>query len=65
MSELTDVIIQATDPVTALLVIAIGYEIWSVKRSLQEDVRVVRQRVGRIEAAFIEADGGSADDGER
>ncbi|AUV82063.1 hypothetical protein C2R22_10725 [Salinigranum rubrum] len=64
MSELTDIIIQATDPVTALLVIAIGYEIWSVKKDLQQDVEVVRQRVRRIESAFIETDGGG-DDGER
>ena len=69
MSALTDLIVQATDPVTALLVVILfAYikistddlqdEVAQRTENIRKDVEVVRSRVSRVESAMIETDGG-------
>lgn len=70
MSALTDLIVQATDPVTALLVVGLAAyirsrtndvedEVKTRTNDIKEDVEVVLSRVSRVESAFIETDGGA------
>lgn len=61
MGALADSILAATDPVTTLLIIALGYYARMIKRSLQREIRRVRGRIERIEDGYI-PDGGSIDE---
>ncbi|ELZ94910.1 hypothetical protein C440_07537 [Haloferax mucosum ATCC BAA-1512] len=58
MSELTDLLLQTTDPVVALMVMGLGALILWVYRDLHGDLVVMRGRVRRIEDWAIATDGG-------
>ncbi|WP_058826731.1 hypothetical protein [Haloferax sp. Q22] len=62
MSELTDLLLQTTDPVVALLLVVLGLYVREVKASLHEDIRGVRSRIGRLENVYIPDGGEVVDD---
>ncbi|RDZ54339.1 hypothetical protein C5C07_02050 [Haloferax sp. Atlit-4N] len=62
MSELTDLLLQTTDPVVALLLVVLGLYVREVKVSLHEDIRGVRSRIGRLENVYIPDGGEVVDD---
>jgi hypothetical protein len=53
MSELTDLLLQTTDPVSAvLLVVVVGY-LRKIERDLTAEVKRVRERTERLEDTHI------------
>ncbi|MBC9985151.1 hypothetical protein E4P24_02030 [Haloferax sp. AS1] len=58
MSELTDLLLQTTDPVTALLLIGLGALMLWIHRDLHGDLVVMRGRVRRVEDWVVATDGG-------
>ncbi|ELK44119.1 hypothetical protein D320_22148 [Haloferax sp. BAB-2207] len=62
MSELTDLILQTTDPVTALLLLGLAALVLWVRQDLHEDLRIIRGRVRRVEDWAVATDGGVEED---
>lgn len=60
MSALTDLLLATTDPVIALMLVGLAWYIRNVKNSLHDDIENVRQRVQRVEGAYI-PDGGEVE----
>ncbi|ELZ87486.1 hypothetical protein C453_04009 [Haloferax elongans ATCC BAA-1513] len=61
MSELTDLLLQTTDPVVALMLVGLGMYVRDVKATLHDDIDAVRSRIGRLEDVYI-PDGGEVVD---
>lgn len=53
MSEIVDLLISQTDPVTALLLIVLSHYVRNIDKRLQDEIRRVRQRVNRLEDSQI------------
>lgn len=53
MSELTDLLLQATDPVSALMLIVITAYIRQIHNELSQEIRRVRERTERLEGQHI------------
>lgn len=49
MSELTDLIVTASNPATALMIIGLALYIRAVAARLEDDIEQVRDRVARLE----------------
>ena len=62
MSELTDLLLQTTDPVVALMLVGLGAYVRDVKASLHDDIDAVRARIGRLEGVYIPNGGEVVDD---
>lgn len=53
MSEFTDLLLQTTDPVSALLLILIAWYMRSIKRDLETEIARVRKRTERLEGQHL------------
>ncbi|WP_410765795.1 hypothetical protein [Haloferax sp. DFSO60] len=62
MSELLDLLLKTTDPVVSLLLIMLAGYIREVKATIQDDLRAVRSRIGRLENVYIPDGGEVVDD---
>jgi hypothetical protein len=57
MGALVDLLLQTTDPVTALLLIGIYLRLREVRDNLRQDLAETRGRVERLEAELLESTG--------
>jgi len=53
MSELTDILLQTTDPVNAVLLILILLYLAEMKKEIERDIDRLRKRTARVEDAHI------------
>lgn len=61
MSALTDILVQQTDPVTAVLLVVIIVYVRSIRTNLKEELSLVRGRISRLEDLFLNNDGREED----
>lgn len=53
MSEIFDLLVSQTDPVTALLLLILSHYVRNIDQRLQDEIRRVRKRVNRLEDSQI------------
>lgn len=53
MSEIADLLLQSTDPITAILMVVLVYYVRQIKEDLRRDIQTVRSRVNRLENSHI------------
>jgi len=58
MSELTDLIVQQTDPVVAIILIVIVAYMASIRRDLKSELSLLRERIERVENELLDNSGG-------
>jgi len=54
MSELTDLIVQQTDPVVALILIVMVAYMASIRRDLKQELSLLRERIERVENELLD-----------
>lgn len=54
MSELTDLIVQQTDPVVAIILIVMVAYMASIRRDLKQELSLLRQRIERVENELLD-----------
>jgi len=54
MSELTDLIVQQTDPVVAIILIVIVAYMASIRRDLKSELSLLRERIERVENELLD-----------
>lgn len=62
MSELTDLILQTTDPVSAILLLVIAGYIRAIKQQIRSEIQTLRERTQRLEGTEMERAVNGADD---
>jgi hypothetical protein len=53
MSELTDLIVQQTDPVVAIILIVMVAYMASIRRDLKSELSLLRERIERVENELL------------
>jgi hypothetical protein len=54
MSELTDLIVQQTDPVVAIILIVMVAYMASIRRDLKSELSLLRERIERVENELLD-----------
>jgi hypothetical protein len=54
MSELTDLIVQQTDPVVAIILIVLVAYMASIRRDLKSELSLLRERITRVENELLD-----------
>jgi len=54
MSELTDLIVQQTDPVVAIILIVLVAYMASIRRDLKRELSLLRERITRVENELLD-----------
>jgi len=54
MSELTDLIVQQTDPVVAIILIVMVAYMASIRRDLKQELSLLRERITRVENELLD-----------
>jgi len=54
MSELTDLIVQHTDPVVAIILIVLVAYMASIRRDLKRELSLLRERITRVENELLD-----------
>jgi hypothetical protein len=54
MSELTDLIVQQTDPVVAIILIVMVAYMASIRRDLKQELSLLRERIERVENELLD-----------
>jgi len=54
MSELTDLIVQQTDPVVAIILIVMVAYMVSIRRDLKSELSLLRERITRVENELLD-----------
>jgi len=54
MSELTDLIVQQTDPVVAIILIVIVAYMASIRRDLKQELSLLRERIERVDNELLD-----------
>jgi hypothetical protein len=54
MSELTDLIVQQTDPVVAIILIVMVAYMTSIRRDLKSELSLLRERIERVENELLD-----------
>jgi len=57
MSELTDLIVQQTDPVVAIILIVMVAYMASIRRDLKDELSLLRERIERVENELLDDKG--------
>jgi hypothetical protein len=57
MSELTDLIVQQTDPVVAIILIVIVAYMASIRRNIKDELSLLRERIERVENELLDDKG--------
>lgn len=58
MSELTDLIVQQTDPVVAIILIVMVAYMASIRRDLKSELSLLRERIERVENELLDSSQG-------
>jgi len=58
MSELTDLIVQQTDPVVAIILIVMVAYMASIRRDLKQELSLLRERIERVENELLDSSQG-------
>lgn len=53
MSELTDLIVQQTDPVVAIILIVMVAYMAGIRRDLKNELSLLRERIERVENELL------------
>ncbi len=53
MSELTDLIVQQTDPVVAIILIVMVAYMASIRRNIKNELSLLRERIERVENELL------------
>jgi hypothetical protein len=53
MSELTDLIVQQTDPVVAIILIVMVAYMASIRRNIKDELSLLRERIERVENELL------------
>jgi len=53
MSELTDLIVQQTDPVVAIILIVMVAYMASIRRNIKYELSLLRERIERVENELL------------
>jgi hypothetical protein len=53
MSELTDLIVQQTDPIVAIILIVMVAYMASIRRDLKQELSLLRERIERVENELL------------
>jgi hypothetical protein len=56
MSELTDLIVQQTDPVVAIILIVVVFYMASIRRNIKHELSLLRERIERVENELLNDD---------
>jgi len=54
MSELTDLIVQQTDPVVAIILVVMVAYMASIRRDLKSELSLLRERIERVENELLD-----------
>jgi hypothetical protein len=54
MSALTDLIIQQTDPVVAIILVVMVIYMASIRRNIKDELSLLRQRIERVENELLD-----------
>jgi len=54
MSELTDLIVQQTDPVVAIILIVMVAYMASIRRNIKDELSLLRERIERVENELLD-----------
>jgi len=54
MSELTDLVVQQTDPVVAIILIVMVAYMASIRRDLKQELSLLRERIERVENELLD-----------
>jgi hypothetical protein len=57
MSELTDLIVQQTDPVVAIILIVMVAYMASIRRNIKDELSLLRERIERVENELLDDKG--------
>ncbi len=57
MSGLTDLIVQQTDPVVAIILVVMVAYIASIRRDLKSELSLLRERIERVENELLDDKG--------
>jgi len=58
MSELTDLIVQQTDPVVAIILIVMVAYMASIRRNIKHELSLLRERIERVENELLDTNQG-------
>lgn len=58
MSELTDLIVQQTDPVVAIILIVMVAYMASIRRNIKNELSLLRERIERVENELLDSSQG-------
>jgi len=53
MSELTDLIVQQTDPVVAIILVVMVAYMASIRRNIKNELSLLRERIERVENELL------------
>jgi len=56
MSELTDLIVQQTDPVVAIILVVMVAYMASIRRNIKNELSLLRERIERVENELLNDD---------
>jgi len=54
MSELTDLIVQQTDPVVAIILVVMVAYMASIRRNIKNELSLLRERIERVENELLD-----------
>jgi len=57
MSELTDLIVQQTDPVVAIILVVMVAYMASIRRNIKDELSLLRERIERVENELLDDKG--------
>jgi len=58
MSELTDLIVQQTDPIVAIILIVMVAYMASIRRNIKDELSLLRERIERVENELLDSSQG-------